>query len=264
MVKFASLPMYDFPDICKITDRFWGLINAELATRGLTAPKHLTRDAQAVQWLDKDMVFSQTCGLPFASVLAGRVQLVGTPDYGIKLARAGWYNSVIIARKNDPRDDITDMRGATFAFNSMGSQSGLIAMLDFLRDKFGDSRFLGNCIMSGSHENSAKMVVDGDADLAAIDAVSWRHITRKNNGTGVLRVLDTTRFAPGLPFITSLDQDADLIADAVEAAIEKLPDLDRKILGINGFWRSKPSDYALLALRAERVSGHKKMYGLSK
>ncbi len=267
MTGVAAFQMYDFPEIRESTDRFWQLIRSELAISGILAPVLLTEDrAPTALWRDPDMVLSQTCGLPYIRGLAGQAVLIGTPDYGIIPAQPGHYFSVIIVSKNSPYQTpyqtLADMQDSTFAFNDVGSQSGVFAILDLLFEQFGEKRFFGDCLASGSHAASLAMVASGQADIAAIDAVTWRYLCDFNQDTRHVRILTHTRSAPGLPFITGDARHAADIADAVERAIAKLADQDHAQLGICGFWRSEKADYQVLARRAARVSGLLEKHGL--
>ena len=94
----ASLPMYDRPELRAETDRYWTLIQEELAARGVDAPEALLRDGALMpQWESPDLILSQTCGFPYRARLHGRVALVGTPDFGNEGCAPGYYRSVLIA-----------------------------------------------------------------------------------------------------------------------------------------------------------------------
>jgi hypothetical protein len=77
----AALPMYDWPELTAATDRLWAALRDGLRAAGVAAPDALTRDDDPMAgWTDPRLVLGQTCGLPFAGTLAGRVALVGAPD----------------------------------------------------------------------------------------------------------------------------------------------------------------------------------------
>jgi len=57
---------------------------------------------------------------------------------------------------------------------------------------------------SGSHQRSAELVVAGEADVAAIDCVTWEHLQRlRPLLTQRLKVIGWTPASPCLPFVTS-------------------------------------------------------------
>jgi hypothetical protein len=58
-----------------------------------------------------------------------------------------------------------------------------------------------------------------------------------------LRVLDWTDPPPGLPLITALGNDADLIFKAVKGAIDDLDDHSKSLLGIKGIVKIPKDEY---------------------
>jgi len=263
MTKIAAMQMYDFPEIREATGRFWRLIRSGLEISGIASPLQLAQNRHAPDiWQDPEMVLSQTCGLPYIRGRTGQSVLLGTPDYGVVPALPGHYFSVVIVSKNDSRYGLSEMQNSTFAYNDIGSQSGVFAMFDLLFEHSGDTRFFNKCVASGGHVTSFEMVVSGQADIAAIDAVTWRYLCKFHQDARHVRVLAPTRPAPGLPYITGKNQNPEAVTNAVEHAITALSEKDQKALGIVGFWRSKPRDYQVLAQRAARVSGLIKKHGL--
>lgn len=263
MNGIAALQMYDFPEIREHTDRFWQLIRTELTESGIACPQSLSRNQNAADiWCNDNLLFSQTCGLPYIRGQTGQAVLLGTPDYGVIPDQPGQYYSVVIVSKNNPRQTLAEMRDSVFAYNDTGSQSGVFAIFDTLFEQFDDAQFFGNCVASGGHLASFEMVASGQADIAAIDAVTWRYLGKFHPDIQKVKILTQTRPAPGLPYITGKNQNAVAIADAVERAITALSEKDRAALGVKGFWRSKHADYQVLASRAARVSGLIKKHGL--
>ena len=251
MSKPAALPMYDLAGIRSSTDALWRGIRSEFAKIGFDADRTLDRQSDITRlWSDPDLGLSQTCGLPYATTLRDKVTLIGTPDYGILPDQPGWYNSVIIARNNDSRGDLKDFAGATFAYNGANSQSGLYAIMFEIQSAFGNGCFFDKCHKSGGHVLSAKAVIQGQADIAAIDAVTWRYLQHLLPDCDQLKVLGTTSPGPGLPYISGNGNDETALADAIETAIGNLLPADKMKLGIKGLWRSRPEDYDIILERA--------------
>ena len=261
MTGIAALPMYDFPEIRPATDNLWRGIRSGLQRLGMEAEEQLNQRLDSAEiWSSPDLALAQTCGFPYVHSLRSRVTLVGTPDYGILPDQPGWYNSVIVARKSDARRRLGEFAGATFAYNGADSQSGLYAIMFELQAAFGNARFFGSCLRSGAHALSAKAVIEGGADIASIDAVSWRYLLRFQPGASHLKVVATTSPCPGLPYISSSNKAALPLANAVESALDALPSADKNDLGIKGFWHSRPEDYAIIqeraTLSAEVIAAH--------
>jgi ABC-type phosphate/phosphonate transport system substrate-binding protein len=143
---------------------------------------------------------SQTCGFPYRSRLHGQVLLVGTPDYGVDGCAPGHYRSVFVARADDPRDRIEQFDGAGLAYNEALSQSGWAAPQTHAAQI--GIRLLP-ALETGAHSQSARAIAEGRADVAALDAVTWRLLQRFDSVTRELRVVGLTDPTPGLPLITA-------------------------------------------------------------
>ena len=115
----ASLPMYDLPALRAAHGRFWSLLRGRLVDAGIDAPVALTPDGIGPAfWTAPDLVFSQTCGMPYRTQLLGKVQLVGTPDYGLPGCPPGYYASHLIKRQEDSRQTLADFAGDALGENA--------------------------------------------------------------------------------------------------------------------------------------------------
>jgi ABC-type phosphate/phosphonate transport system substrate-binding protein len=229
--------MYDHPAVRGATDRFWQNILSHMGED----PFDLTREGDLWhQWLDPHLFLSQTCGYPYRARLHGKVSLVGTPDYGLPDCEPGEYNSVFVARIDDPRNSLEEFQGATFAYNEPMSQSGWAAPMYHARAK-GVS--FAHFARTGGHALSAQAVADKNADLAALDALSWKLMRAHDDFAAGLKAIDVTRPTPTLPYITSVSNDANRVYEAVKAAIEALDAKDRDALSLRGLVRIDPASY---------------------
>ncbi|NND03866.1 MAG: PhnD/SsuA/transferrin family substrate-binding protein [Acidimicrobiia bacterium] len=226
----ASLPMYLRPELADAHDRYWSLIRGGLEAAGIAAPERLSQDAAEEEvWLNPGLVLSQTCGMPYRIRLHERVALVGTPDFGLDGCSPGYYRSAIVVRADDPRRELGEFRDAVFAYNQTDSQSGYAAMYHHVAAL---GFWFERTMLSGGHAKSVEAVASGQADVASIDAVSWRLIERYGDTARELRVIDWTEPTPGLPYIAAGDAKVRAVAAAVTAAIDGLADDDRAALGI--------------------------------
>jgi ABC-type phosphate/phosphonate transport system substrate-binding protein len=237
----ASLPMYDRPELRAETDRYWALIREELAARGVNAPEALRQGDEALMphWESPDLILSQTCGFPYRAKLHGRVELVGTPDFGNEGCAPGHYRSILIARADDTRDGFADFDGARIAYNDGLSQSGWAAPINHAAAR-GIRLLPGQ--ETGSHRASFRAVAEGSAALAAIDALTWRLISAFED-TSAVKVIGATDPTPALPYITARGRDAGVIFDAIATAIDRLPPSDRDRLHLRGIVRIAAADY---------------------
>lgn len=237
----ASLPMYDRPETAAANDRLWASIRDGLHAEGMAAPDTLVRGAADLwpQWTSPDLVFSQTCGFPYRSRLHGKVTLIGTPDFGVEGCAPGYYRSVFVARVAGARQSLAEFDGARFAYNEDLSQSGWAAPQTHAASI---GIRLPPCLKTGGHRLSALAVLDGRADIAALDAVTWRMLRRWEPTMEGLRVVGMTEPTPGLPYIAGPGRDAGRLFRIVAAAMAVQMAEDRDATGIR----------ALVAIPAER------------
>ncbi|MBC2833960.1 phosphate/phosphite/phosphonate ABC transporter substrate-binding protein [Paragemmobacter straminiformis] len=229
----AALPMYDRAENRAATDRYWSLIRAGLIARGIDAPQFLRRDDAELmpQWTDPSLLLSQTCGFPFRAKLHGRVQLVGTPDFGVGGCPPGYYRSVLIARRDDPRRTLADFDGAALAYNDAMSQSGWAAPQTHAA-KLGLTLRAG--VQTGSHAASLAAVATGRADLAALDAVTWSLLAEHDPQAAAVHGIALTDPTPGLPYITAAGRDSAGIFEAIAGAIGQLDATQTSALRLRG------------------------------
>lgn len=210
--------MYDWPEEREQVDALWLRLREALRAAGLVAPDTLTRDRDLhAIWTDPDLVLGQTCGLPFCLGLHTQTQLIGAIDNGLSNTPAGHYYSVIVARADDTREPGA-LLGERVALNEPNSQSGWGALAGWAASQ--NLTLSGRFRVTGAHRTSAQDVAQNRADIAAIDAVSWRLTLRHDGETAAaLRVVAETKPTPSPPLITAKRFDAAQVASAVEAAL---------------------------------------------
>ncbi len=237
----ASLLMYNRPELAAENARYWALIRDAMRARGIDTPKELSNDADEFEvWLAPDLVFSQTCGLPYRTRLHGHVTLVGTPDFGLEGCPAGYYTSAVLVRADDPRETLGAFADARFIFNQSCSQSGFGSAYLLAQDH---GFWFSDLTESGAHVRSARAVATGEADITVLDAHTWRLIRRYDDFASDLRVLTHTAPTPGTPYITADAARAEVMYDAVQDAIASLDKADRTALGLQGIARISDAAY---------------------
>ncbi|RXV66127.1 hypothetical protein C6W92_05680 [Roseovarius sp. A46] len=244
----ASLPMYDRPETAAANDRLWQAVRARLGE----GPECLTREGDLwTQWQSPDLLLSQTCGLPYRSRLYDKVNLVGTPVCDLPDCPPGQYYSVFVARRDDPRDDPQAYAQAVLAYNEPLSQSGWAAPQAWAAAR---GFAFTETLRTGAHAASAQAVADGRADIAALDALSWRFMARTDRFADALRVIGRTDPTPALPWITAATRDPAPIRAALSAALLAMPPEDRDTLGISGLLEVAPEAYLALPIPAPPAS----------
>ena len=238
----ASLGMYDFGPLAGVNDRLWALIRDGLRRGGVAAPEALTRGEGAYwqAWQSPDLILSQTCGYPFRARLQGKVTYVGTPDFGVEGCAPGYYRSVFVARADDPRTTVAEFDGTRFAYNEGLSQSGWAAPQTHAA-KLGIR--LPPALQTGGHRLSALAVAEGRAEIAALDAVTFRLLMAHDPMMAGVKPVGLTDPTPGLPHITGLGRDPEPIFAATSDAIAALAHDDRAVLGLKGLVRIPAEAY---------------------
>ena len=249
----AALPMYDRAENRAAADRYWSLIREGLIARGIDAPAELRRGDNDLmpQWTDPALLLSQTCGFPFRAKLHGKVQLVGTPDFGVQGCPPGYYRSVLIARADDPRDTLARFSNAALAYNDAMSQSGWAAPQTFAA-KHGVTLRAGP--RTGAHSASLAAVATGKAEIAALDAVTWSLLAEHDPQAAAVKVIAETDPTPGLPYITATGRDSDAIFAAISEAITRLDATERSALRLCGIVKIPAAAYLAVPTPAPPVA----------
>ncbi len=238
--------MYDWPEVSRAWDILWALAREQLSARGIEVAGALARDGDhEAQWRDPALLIGQTCGWPFVSALKDKVTPFARFDFGLG-GRPGDYHSVYITQGyRDPRQLIAD-GSALIAVNSFASQSGFRALSELADTtvQLPASRFLA----TGGHRNSIKAVAGGRAQLAAIDAQSWRLALAHEPAAACVTVAGHSSNVPGLPLITApaFAGRTDDFFEAMNTAIELLPAGTRESLGLAGVVEARATDYEAL------------------
>ena len=170
-------------------------------------------------WRDPALVFSQTCWGPLSLGLIDALEPLAQPDYSTFAGgRGGMYRAAVVGSRTAaralnvagdapvPDDDGSALpagllRNHRFAFNARDSLSGYIALGEDLGDD--PCAQAADCIETGGHRESVRLLVEGRADLAAIDCRSWALARRFEPGAKGLVVVGWTAERPGLPYVTS-------------------------------------------------------------
>ena len=258
--RVASLPMYDLAALRSATDSWWAGLAAHFRRAGVGAvPDRLTRPGEgAAFWLAPSLLFSQSCGYPLVTRLAGRVTLLGTPCYDMDGCDGSDYCSLVIVRADLPAREIADLRGLRCAINMAGSWSGHHALRLIAEPLVEAGRPAFETSISGSHVASIEAVRLGAADFASVDCVSFGLLSRcRPQCADGLRVLARTPAMPGLPLIAgraASEAEVRRMKRGLRAAFGD-PALGsaRDRLGLKAIHFTEMADYARLSEALERL-----------
>lgn len=214
MERIASLPMYDLPGVRWATEAWWAGLAAAFTAEGIRdVPDRLTiADPYHAPWRNPCLLFTQTCGYPLTHGFARDLQPLAAIRWAISGCEGTDYFSPIIVRADSPARDLADLRGSRCAFNSRDSQSGYNTLRHAVAPLARDGRFFGAVIATGGHRTSMALVKAGKADVCAVDVATHALVgaTMPEILDG-LRVLGRTAPAPGLPYATRVEADADMV-----------------------------------------------------
>ncbi len=114
------------------------------------------------------------CGLPYVR-MAGQdtcpVELLAAPVLmGKRYLYKPIYFSDVIVRRDSPYTSFDDVGGCIWAYNERVSHSGCNLVCYSLLERGKPPDYFGKTVKSGSHLRSLEMVLEREADAAAIDS----------------------------------------------------------------------------------------------
>ncbi|SIQ08811.1 ABC-type phosphate/phosphonate transport system, substrate-binding protein [Rhizobium sp. RU33A] len=246
--------MYVAPSVVVEAQRaFWAFLRDHLQSKGMVGLPEILDEIlpHHEAWLDPRLVLAQTCGFPFVKHLKSRVRLVATPVYEAPGCSGADMCSFIIAREKDAPANLAACRGLRAAINETGSNSGYNLLRAAIAPHAGGRAFFTDILETGGHLASIEAVRSGEADLAAIDCITYDLLRRQapERIEGLVILTETPR-GPNLPFITRLsasDHEIASLRAALKAAIDA-PELAdaRAILGLKDVTVRDDSAYDIL------------------
>jgi ABC-type phosphate/phosphonate transport system substrate-binding protein len=201
-----ALPMYNVSQTMQ--DGYEAFLEAlidSLRVKGWRDAIELVRDPTLPEfWNRPDMLLSQSCGYPYMTQLQGHARLLATPCYRVAGCSGTDYSSVIVVREGSGINRLTDARDGIAAVNDAHSNSGMNMLRHTVAPESRNGHFFGEIKFSGGHAASLAMVRHGDADIAAIDCVTFSYIRQENPAwIKGLSILQYSAASPCLPLITS-------------------------------------------------------------
>ena len=221
MPLFASLPMYNLPEMRADNARFWQALRGLLIEAGLTdVPEMLVFERGPVPaHLEPEMLFSQTCGYPLETVFKGQAIRLGAPVYDAPGCAGATHRAFFVVRADSPAKSLADLRGSVFLLNSPVSNSGMNLPRRALADIAGGGPFFRAVIETGGHPASLDRLLRGEGDVASIDCVTFAFWQRhRPEAAARLRILAETPPSPAIPFVTAVATPpavVDLLRDAL-------------------------------------------------
>ncbi|NYE59500.1 ABC-type phosphate/phosphonate transport system substrate-binding protein [Duganella sp. 1224] len=155
-------------------------------------------------WRRDDVLLTQTCGYPYMTTLRDNSALLATPCYDFPGCEGADYASAIITRTGSDIQSLADARGRIAAANDPQSNSGMNVLRHAVAPLAWHGRFFGEVRWTGSHAASLRMVKAGEADIAAIDCVTYGYLKEEDaDSVHGITILQYTKSTPGLPLIAA-------------------------------------------------------------
>jgi len=175
-------------------------------------------------WRSPTTLLSQTCGYPLVTQLANQVDVLARPHYAVDGCEDHSYCSFVVVRCDSNTTELAHLQGQRLAANSADSHSGMNALRHLLAplaaQRLIDGKFFTQVLWSGEHARSLALVQAGQADVCAVDCVSFANLAQhRPEAVHGLRVLAHTAQAPSLPWVCnrrlSAEQKVQLLAQVL-------------------------------------------------
>src|SRR5436305_3262970 len=148
------------------------------------------------------------CGLPYVRMTSQNscpVELLAAPVLmGKRYLHRPIYFSDVIVCSDSPYLSFDDLGGCVWAYNERVSHSGCNLVCYSLLERGKSPDYFGKTVKSGSHMRSLEMVLEGEADAAAIDShLSDILRSRDEELAARLRVVDVLGPSSNPPVVVS-------------------------------------------------------------
>jgi len=262
-MRVASMPMYDLPEARTAIDSLWAAMAHNFRLEGIAdVPGRLAHGRPLSKlWDDPALCLSQCCGFDLVNRYAGKLVAIATPRYGAPECKGYDYTSVVIVREDCPSDDVLKMRGAICVINGPESHSGMGALRALVAPVSREGRFFSKVRVSGSHAESIQMVRRGEADVAAVDCVTYALLEwYRPAAVEGIRKLGRTYRAPGIPYVARATEDKDTLARMCAAIFRTFADTTlndvRRALFLDGVEVPDPSAYQRITKSQQEAARH--------
>lgn len=212
--SIASFGMYDHPDQQWANDALWSGIARVLREHGVAAPAALDR-GRAIEdvWRNPRLLIGQACGYPLVSQPDLRLRVLAVPHYDAPGCSAGEHVSFLVVRADEADDALERYRGRIAAINARHSNTGHNLFRAAVAPYADAGRFFAAVVETGAHRSSVAAVLGGDADIAAIDAVTFAAIRHYEPDLAArLRIIGSTTVSAAPPFVTARSTGAETVA----------------------------------------------------
>lgn len=218
MTGRAALPMYDWPEVRDRTRAFWQGVRERVA--GLPELSHPVEmeDLLAI-WRDPATVMTECCWGTVDLGMCTVQQILAQRNYdGVPGGDGLNYRSALVMRSGEVAQPAAravlpqGIEGLKWAANQPDSRSGWLGIAE-------DAALSAEEVLwTGAHRESIRKIAEGQADIAAIDCLSWQLAQAYEPAAKGLVVVGWTAPRPGIFFTTGIDTPPEL-AQALRGAL---------------------------------------------
>jgi len=147
---------------------------ARYVGRKVGCPTHLAVGQSVRDFAAGKVHVGFLCGLPYVRLAdspANPVEPLAAPVLlGERYEQKPIYFSDVIVRNDSLYSSFDDVGGCIWAYNQRTSHSGYNVVYASLLERGQTLHYFGRMVESGSHQHSIELVLEGNADAAAIDS----------------------------------------------------------------------------------------------
>lgn len=213
-MTISCLPWHQLPETEGVQDILLGGSRQAPPTSWFAASAGTADTGGSVQSLlaDPRLIFGQCCGYDLIYGFSGTVGYSATPCHSAPGCQGGTYTSLILVRQDVGFDNISALRGRTAVINDFNSHSGANVLRSVVAPFSRKGRFFSQVNVSGGHVRSLSTLLDGRADVMAMDCVLRALLLRHRPGAlDGFRIIGQSAPVPDPPFVTSAAMPADTI-----------------------------------------------------
>jgi phosphonate transport system substrate-binding protein len=182
------------------------------------------------------------CGRPYVELVAAGapIALLTAPVMaGARYSGRPIYFSDVVVGRDSPFQRFADLRGASWAYNEPGSQSGYHITRYHLARLGETGRYFGRTVGSGGHVRSLEMILAGEIDASAIDStvLEWQ-MAHDPTLAGRIRVIETLGPSP-IPPLVAAGRRGLALREQLRSALLALPETaeGQAVLALGGLSR---------------------------
>ena len=213
-------------------------------------PENIVFNSDRETLLRKTTRIGHTCGYPLMTRYSTLLTPLCVPCFNAEGCEGSKYSSHFLVRRDSNINQLEDCRDHIAVINGLDSNSGMNVFRAAISEIHKDSpnlEFFKAVKISGSHVKSVDVLLAGEADIAAIDAVTLAFIKKDNPKLdNQLRTIAFSKKTTGLPFVTHIDQPfltGIEITDVLNSALNQIEPEVKQLLMIDHFETVEFQDY---------------------